>query len=199
MEWIIGACVVAIAFMLIFRKQISDLFPRIKSISNSGVTLGDAQKNSSVEVDPRKEAEDLIRQLDSDLIRETENLIKIELGKKNLLGPEAVPVLLRYFAALYIEYMFLHLYRIIWGSQIALLDYLNTQDGRTVDELKIFYEIGASQYPKGYINYSYNQWLGFLKDQVLLREDNGMIRVTVRGREFLLYLTRSGLIRNTAG
>lgn len=199
MEIAIAVVVLGIIFLVMFRKEISDLILRVKSINSSGVTVGGSQKESSVERDPREEAELLIRQLDNGLVRETEDFIKAEFAKKNLVGPEAVPVLIKYFSVVYIEYLFLNVYRIIWGSQINLLDHLNTQDGQSREALRIFYDLGASQYPDVYKNYSYDQWLGFLKDQVLLREDNGMLRITVRGREFLLYLTRSGLSRNKSG
>ena len=199
MEIVIAIVALGVIFLFMFRKQISDLFPRIKSINKDGVVLGSNQKNSSVERDPREEAELLIRQLDNELVRETEELIKTELGNKKLLGAEAVPVLIKYFAVVYIEYGFLNVYRIIWGSQINLLDYLNTQDGQTSEVLRIFYNLGVSQYSDMYKSYSYEQWLGFLKDQLLLREDQGILRITVRGREFLLYMTRLGLNRNKPG
>ncbi len=195
----IGITILGVVFLFMFRNQISDLILRIKSINSSGVTVGGSQKESLAEKDPREEAELLIQKLDSELVRETERLIKDDLANKKLGGSEAIPVLIKYFAVVYIEYLFLNLYRIIYGSQINLLDHLNTQNGQSREALQIFYNLGASQYPDIYKNYSYDQWLGFLKDQVLLREDQGMFRVTVRGREFLLYLARSGLSRNKAG
>ncbi len=195
----VAALVFGAVFIIIFKKQIIELFPRLKKFGLTGVILSENQKGSLEGTDPRREAETLIRQLDSNLIREIEDNIKAEFAQRKLSGPEAVPVLIKYFAVVYIEYLFLNIYRIIWGSQINLLDYLNTQNGQSREALKIFYDIGTSQYPDVYENYSYDQWLGYLKDQVLLREDNAMFRITVRGREFLLYLTRSGLSRNKAG
>lgn len=193
-----GAIVItAVIFFSMFKKQIIEQLPRIKTIGP--ISLGENQKGALEATDPRKEAEDLIRQLDSELVRETEDLIKTELEKRKLTGSDAVPVLIKYFTVVYIEYLFSDIYRTIYGSQINLLDYLNSQGLQSRETLKIFYDIAMSQYGDLYKNYSYDQWLGYLKTQILLREDNGLFAITVRGREFLLYLTRSGLSRNKFG
>ena len=191
--------ILGIIFLVMFRKQIIEVFPRLKTIGPTGATLSESQKGALEGTDPRREAESLIRQLDSEFVREVEDNIKAELAKKSLVGQEAVPVLTKYFAVVYIEYLFLNIYRIIFGSQISLLDYLNTQDGQTRESSKIFYELAVSQYSDFYKSYSFDQWLGYLLGQVLLREDNGILMITVRGQEFLLYLTRSRLSRNKAG
>lgn len=188
-----------VVFFVIFRKQIIGLFPRIKSIGKGWVALDSEQQKSKVEVDPQKEAESLMRQFDSALIREVEDIIKEEFNKKKLLGIEGVPVLIRSVAALSIAYSFSETYRVIWGSQLSLLDYLNTQKSQPAVALRGFYNLGATQYQSYYTAYSFEQWLGFLKDQLLTREDAGLIGITVRGREFLTYLTNSGLTRNKAG
>jgi len=199
MEMAIAFIIIIIAFFFIFKKHIEDLIGRIKSIGKDGVALETGQQESNAEIDPQKEAEALMRQFDSALIRETEDLLKTELEKKNLLGTEAVPVLIRYVAALSIAYSFSEVYRIIWGSQISLLDYLNTQSTQPVNALRVFYNSGVARYPLSYSSYSFEQWLAFLKTHLLLRDDNAMISITVRGREFLTYLTSEGLTKNKIG
>ena len=195
---IITVAIVAISFFLIFRKQIMQLFSRVKSIGPSGVSLDLAEQKSKPEVDPRAEAESLMRQLDNILIRETEDNIKAELKKRNLLGVEVVPVLIRYLAGLSIAYNFSEIYRIIFGSQLNLLDYLNTRSSQPIEALKAFYNSVASVYPL-YKEYSFEQWLGYLKSQLLIRDDSGSISITVKGREFLGFLTQLGLTRNKIG
>ena len=195
----IAVVVIFIVFFIMFRKQIIGLFSRVKSIGKGWVALDGEQQKSKSEVDPQKEAESLMRQFDSALIREVESIIKEEFNKKKLLGAEGIPVLIRSVAALSIAYAFSETYRVIWGSQLSLLDYLNAQAPQPVVALRGFYNLGTSQYPFYYTAYSFEQWLGFLKDQLLIREDGGLIGITVRGREFLAYLTTQGLSRNKAG
>jgi hypothetical protein len=196
----IAIVIISISFLLTFRKKIGGLIDRIKSIGKDGVSLESGKQITKSEVDPRKEAEALMRQFDSALIREAEDLIKADLAKKGLLGAEElIPVLIRYTAALSIAYAFSELYRIIWGSQLSLLDYLNAHSPQPITALRVFYSSGVSQYPLYYEAYTFEQWLGFLKDQLLIREDAGMIGITVRGREFLTYLTNTGLSRYKGG
>lgn len=192
--------ILGIAFFFIFRTPINGFISRVRSISKTGITTDPAQKEAGPERDPRAEAEALMRNLDNALIREAEEGITNELRQRNLLGTEALPVLVRYLAGMQIAFGFEETYRLIWGSQLSLLDYLNSQvDGQPAEALRSFYVLAASQYPEVYTGYSFEAWLGFLRDHLLIREDGGRLRVTVRGREFLAYLTRMGRTRNKAG
>ncbi len=192
--------VLGIAFFLIFRRPIIEFIARIRSISRTGITTDHTQREAAPERDPRAEAEALMRVLDNALIREVEDGITTELRQRNLLGAEAVPVLVRYLAGMQIAFGFEGTYRLIWGNQLSLLNYLNSQvDGQPAEALRPFYTLAASQYPEVYNGYSFEAWLRFLQDQVLLREDGGRLRMTVRGREFLTYLTRMGRSHNKAG
>lgn len=185
--------ILGIAFFLVFRHAIAALIGRIRSITKSGISTDPSQKAGTAERDPRAEAEALMRALDSALIREVEEGIKKELGDRNLLGAEAVPVLIRYLAGMQIAIGFEESYRLIWGSQLNLLTYLNSQpDGQPTEAMRLFYTLASSQYPEAYEGYSFEAWLGFVRDHLLLREDGGRLRITVRGREFLAYLTRMG-------
>jgi len=189
-----------IAFFIIFRQKINELIDRIRTIGKSGVSVDPAQKEATTERDPRAEAEALIRELDSTLIREVEEHITNEFQQRRLSGDEAFRVVKRYLAVTYIALSFEVTYRLIWGSQLNLLDYLNSQiDGQPTEALRPFYVLASSQYPEWYGGYSFEQWLGFLRDQLLIREDAARIRITVRGREFLTHLTRMGYMRNKAG
>lgn len=192
--------VLGIAFFLIFRRSIIEFIARIRSISKTGITTDRTQREAAPERDPRAEAEALMRVLDNVLIREVEDGITTELRQRNLLGAEAVPVLVRYLAGMQIAFGFEETYRLIWGGQLSLLNYLNSQvDGHPAEALRPFYTLAASLYPEAYNGYSFEAWLGFLRDQVLLREDGGRLRITIRGREFLMYLARMGRSHNKAG
>lgn len=197
-----GACVLVIlgiAFFIIFREEIRKLIQNIRKIEKSGLTLYSAQKESPTDKDPKAEAEALMREFDSALLREMEDYISQDLRQRNLTGAEAVPVLVRHMATAYISLSFEATYRLIWGSQLAVIVYLNAHPGQPVDAMRTFYVVAASQYPALYQGYPFETWLGFLKDSVLVREDGGALSITVRGREFLLYLTQNGYTMEKAG
>jgi hypothetical protein len=188
----VGVVVLGVIFLFMFRTDIRELIRSIRKIDKSGVTLASMQKDPPTERDPKAEAEALLREFDSALLRELEDSISEDLRRRNLTGAEAIPVLVRHLASAYIGWTFEITYRTIWGTQLSLLEYLNANPGQPVDAVRPFYEIGASVYSGRYQGYPIQQWLGFLKDSLLLREDGGVLNITVRGREFLLYLTRYG-------
>jgi hypothetical protein len=191
----VGAVILGVVFLIMFRAEIRELMRSIRKIDKSGLTLSSMQRDHPVEKDPKAEAEALLRELDSSLLREVEEFIHQDLRQRNLTGAEAVPVLVRYLASAYIGASFEVIYRTIWGSQISLLEYLNANPTQPVDAIRPFYEIGASVYSAIYQGYPIEKWLGFLKDSLLMREDGGVLNITVKDREFLLYLTRCGYPR----
>ena len=196
----IGLVVLGIAFFIIFYKPICRLIDRIRSISKTGITTDTNQREAVRERDPRAEAEALMRELDNQLIREVETAITDDLRRRNLLGAEGVPVLVRYLAGMQIAFSFEETYGLIWGSQINLLHYLNTQAiGLPREAIRPFYSLADAQYPEIYKGYPFEAWLGFMLNRLLIREDNGQLRVTIRGREFLTFLTRLGRSLDKAG
>jgi len=196
----VAIVIVCIVFFCIFRRPIADLIGRIRSLSKDGFRMDASQKGGTPAQDPRAEAEKLMRELDSALGREVEGMITDALRQRALLGAEGVPVLIRYLAALSIAFSFEQVYRVIFGSQLNLLTYLNSEvSGQPIEVLRVFYTLAASQYPDFYNSYAFERWLGYLKDNTLVREDAGRLSITVRGREFLAYLTRTGYSLNKVG
>lgn len=193
MEMAIAVTVLGLAFFLLFRKNIDGAISRMRNIDKSGVAFDSVQRGAQPERDPPSEAEALKRELDNALVREAEDFIKNEFKKRGLSVEESLNIAIRYLAATHLALQFENVFRIIWGSQLRLLSDLNTRPtGQPIDTLKSFYESGAKVFPDVYKNYPFEKWLGFLQEFGLIRSDNGTIRVTVRGREFLTYLTREG-------
>ncbi len=65
---------------------------------------------------------------------------------------------------------FENLYTLIFGSQILLLQDLNSAflTGRPLERAKSFYENAVKTFPPVYQNYSFDQWLTFLVNSGLL-------------------------------
>lgn len=73
-------------------------------------------------------------------------------------------MLIRYLASMSIILGFEQIYRAIWGSQLSLLTYLNTQpDGQPSEAVRPFYTLAATQYSDTYAHYSFESWWDFLK------------------------------------
>ena len=166
-------------------------------MGKGGVELDTEQSKREIQQSPIKTADDLIKGIDGQLIRELENEFKQRL--EGMPDSEKIKALSRLFAASLWSYMAMDTYRLIFGSQIAALEFLNSQDRVPREALRPFYSAAVIQYADFYQDYSYDHWFGFLLSQSLVKNDGGLIGITVRGREFLHHLVRDGLPKVKAG
>lgn len=83
-------------------------------------------------------------------------------------------------------------YRTIWGSQLQLLQVLNSGP-MPVESSKSYYDKATQEYPLPYQTYNFDQWVAFLVESALVRrEADGQLMITIRGRGFLRFLIESG-------
>jgi hypothetical protein len=117
-------------------------------------------------------------------------------SKKVLPGPAREREVLDFAAAAVIIGFFERTYLLIFGSQIAALQALNSaagEGGFPVDILKTWYELGVLKGPELYANYSFDQWLGFLESaQLVARLPDNKVTISINGRGFLKYLIHQG-------
>ena len=64
-------------------------------MGRDGIAIGPSDQQATPPPDPRAEAEAVMRMLDDLVLVETETALRAELGRRNLLGPEAVGPLIR--------------------------------------------------------------------------------------------------------
>lgn len=97
---------------------------------------------------------------------------------------------------------FENIYALIFGSQILALHDLNGvfTVGRHLSELKPTYDAITTQTPEFYKDYSFDHWLGFLINKDLVQLDqNGVVKLTVNGRDFLRWLVLAGKSNSKPG
>lgn len=142
-----------------------------------------------------------MRQPASQLLREHEDEIAAWLRERGLTGTETIPLLTRYVAAVNINFAFERIYRLIFGSQLRLLQHMNTQPAGQlpVSAAQVFYIAARAQHLQFYTTYPFDQWLQFLINSVLVKRIDSRIGITVRGGEFLTHLTKEGLTLNKEG
>ncbi len=82
----------------------------------------------------------------------------------------------------------------IFKSQLLMLTELNRRGGfMPLNDAKPYYDKAVTDFPKIYSNYSYNQWVSFMKqEQLLIQHPDDRLEITVRGKDFLKYLTHWG-------
>lgn len=138
---------------------------------------------------------ELMRALDSSTLRLQENSIKEDLENRGLRNSEAIEVLIRYLANAQITLVFNEIDYEIWGSQVDLLQFLNSSPGSSAEELTTFYNLAVqrSTNPIEFINnQTFEQYLQFLTSYELITELEGSYHISHIGRDFLLFLTARG-------
>lgn len=180
--------------LLIFRKPIIDLINRITKVGYGSKSI---EANQQITASEKKSEE--ISHIDRvvGLFRpETIEMFREEVSKETEVSnlktsDEKIERLTNYSSLLYIMRHFDNLYNNIFGSQIRILEYINSHSQITRESTKFIYENAKKNNPKFYENYSYNNYLNFLFDYILIREDDGILNITILGVDFLKYLTES--------
>lgn len=135
--------------------------------------------------------EDFYRTYDGELLKEVEAGLRTTVEKYP--SGERENFLVRLISAGIVGYWFDLDWAYIFKSQVLALQELNTRDLKR-EGLLAYYDKAVAQYPVPYANYSFEQWLGWLRTNVLIREDGDLIKITIRGKEFLknmVHLRRS--------
>lgn len=82
----------------------------------------------------------------------------------------------------------------IFKSQLLMLAELNRRNGHLpLLSAKRYYDEAVKTYPRIYANYSFEQWLNYMKnEQLLLQHPSDMLEITHRGKDLLRYLAHWG-------
>jgi hypothetical protein len=82
----------------------------------------------------------------------------------------------------------------IFKSQLLMLADVNRRNGNLpLSDAKTYYDKAASEYPKIYENYSFQQWMDYMySQQLLIRHPSDMLEITYRGNDLLKYLAHWG-------
>jgi hypothetical protein len=125
-----------------------------------------------------------------------EQFIKSELERLGFTASDAetTEVLVRQLATQLCVSHFERVYRLIFGSQISALDLLNTSGPLLADVIKsIFFTTAGNFEPDFYQNFTFEQWLSFLVASSLVAREDDTLRITVVGRDFLVWTVNAGL------
>jgi hypothetical protein len=132
-----------------------------------------------------------------------ENAIKAHLDRMGfaLGAPLTTEILIRNLAFNQAIASAERLYRLIFGSQIALLKALNVGTPKTEDEVRQFFERAKRKAPKFYGDYQYETWRDFLLGQAAIARDaeTGLYGITQNGREFLSWMVGQGIAEDKIG
>jgi hypothetical protein len=193
LAWPAVVFLLGLVAIFVFRGPLSRFLDRAKRIGKDGIEAGQSIQEKATEIKPSP-TEDFLKSFDNALLVKREEFIRNELLKLQINQPtEREKVLIRLLAAFSLIQAFENAYMFIWGSQIGVLEYLNSASQDTpLDFLKPWYEEAVGRQPELYKNYSFDQWLGFLEGHYLIVRRGGAVTISLEGREFLKYLVDRG-------
>lgn len=123
--------------------------------------------------------------------------IEDDINKMKLSDKDAKELLTKHLAAMQLVFLAERAYRLIFGSQIALLKGLNTAGSAPEDKLRQYYEGVKTIHPQFYATYPFESYMGFLVSQGLINKNqDGQYFVTDVGKEFLKWLTDAAVSEN---
>ena len=185
---------VAIFGILLLVKPIANLINRVTKVGYGNKTFEASQqtltkKKEEQEISEIDRAIGLFRPETIDMfINAVEEETEIQKLKTDI---EKIERLKNYSTIIYIMRHFDSIYNSMFGSQIRILERLNTLQPETKESLKFYYENARKNNPKFFENYPYEDYLNFLFNFTLIRIDDGIIQLTILGVDFLKYLTES--------
>jgi len=228
---VLGWPVAAVVLGLVFKRYISNLLTRATRLSlKHGDTLIEATAGSGIESaseqtekvdkptaaslsaplsEPPREVDEAARQEMKDFgkgiaaVQVNEELIRNHLARFNfaLDNPETAEILIRNLAFVQLLYRAERLYRLIFGSQISLLKYLNVMGAKPDVDIQPFYEKARKKFPKFYDGYPYEQWREFLIGQMVMVHDaeKDVYGINQAGKDFLGWIVHEGLSEEKQG
>jgi len=182
--WQQGALALIYGFMLIWAIGVTVMMARqsehARSFTQSAAKpeVGTPEQFAAIDK--------IYKTYDNQLLHETEELFRAS-AKKCQAGDEREAFLIRSLATITILSFFESTWYSIFASQLAALEQLNMRFLK-VEDLHPYFQLNADQRPQ----YQFESWFGYLKTQVLVRQDGYNVGITVRGREFLKYLVEYG-------
>lgn len=194
LAWPAVALILGLVAIFVFRGPLSRFLDRAKKIGKTGIEAAGPEQETRSEIKPSP-ADEFMRLFDNELLVQREQWIRGQLETR--LGgdqTERERVLIRVIAASSIVQQFETAYRFIWGSQLGVLEFLNTvgASGLPKDVLTTFYNQAAAREPSWYAEYTFDQWLGFLQSSQLITMRNDQVLITIEGREFLKFVLHQG-------
>jgi hypothetical protein len=193
----------AVFFVLLFRAPIAGFLTRVKSVGRHGVSTLATSGQRSIEQQAEapastREVQDLMQSFDPPALRQHEQALIADPQSRRLDSTsDTTKILVRYLAKTRLLLACEFIYRLIFGSQIALLKTINSRGGNITEaDAHQFYQAVATKYPDVFPADQPAPYLDFLIRQNLIFRPDDHFLLTDFGREFLVWLAQTGASEN---
>ena len=191
-----------IVCLLFFHVQLRALLDRITSIDKTGIRT---QPNPEIQrEDPKKieAAQELLLAIGNTVVlQDIESRIRNELTTRQLsVEGETTKVLIKYLAAAQVGLEFEQIQNLIFGSQIYLLKKLNqvTGQGQSFALIESHFEHVQKMFNDSFADWTLEKYLHFLLERRLIVLLDSRYHITNLGKEYLVWMARTGRAENNA-
>jgi hypothetical protein len=200
---------VLLAFFVVFHNPISSLLQKLIRVGSKngffGLEFDPQSKQETSEVgsetrilknasESKQELERHYQQSGTELIIAREGEITTLMQGLDLNEAEKIRFLLRDYVFFEFCTFFERTIKAIWGSQYALLKFLNGRTPCPREYIEInFYVPAKAKYPGFFEHYTFEQYLEFLySSNLIIKINPNNVGITKLGVEFLIYVVKSG-------
>jgi len=191
-----------VVFLLVFQAQLRALLGRITSIDKTGIRT---QPNPEIQrEDPKKieAAQELLLAIGNTVVlQDIEGRIRNELTTRQLsVEGDTTKVLIKYLAAAQVGLEFEQIQNLIFGSQIYLLKKLNqvAGQGQSLALIESHFEHFQKMFNDSFADWTLEKYLQFLFERRLIVLEDGRHHITNLGKEYLVWMARTGRAENNA-
>ena len=209
--WPIAAVLIVLVVTLIFRGPLASLINRARRAtirgtsvdfgSDPSTTVAKQQESKTVSVaDPTS----LAPPPPSEVYEPIEKELQKTITTINAAPDVERAWLVRTIAMLRVMHAHEIVYRLIVGSQIALILEANTLASPDTNRARAIFDAIKTAFPDVYANFPFETWLNYPVNQGLLRIEAAStgpatVKITPLGRDFLHYLVNTGLTSGKSG
>lgn len=187
--------IAAIAIARIFRTEIKNLFLRVTKVSFSGAEFGlSHQKSPEDSVEKKSLSQIETNELADPTMQRIESKNSKELA--TFQPEDREKILLRALTVAQLEKNFSIAYTSIFGSQIRALDLLNSRAVARVEAEELFK--ANSEGDTVLSSWTLDQYMNYLLAWEFVEYHDGTYKITETGRNFLRFLTNTGLSKERA-
>ncbi|HEX8275817.1 MAG TPA: hypothetical protein VF615_24490 [Longimicrobiaceae bacterium] len=186
--------------LVMFRAQVRAFLGRTQSVGKGWLVASPVEQQALTPATPDVVGE-FLDSFSAEIVRIQETTIREDLTRRQMIGhPELEKVLIRSLAATQVALNFEQIHGVIWDGQVQLLEILNTATSgmeRALVERVYVEEFQAKKL--FYKTIDFDTYLAWLFEKVLIREDDGMLAITLLGREYLKWIVETGKFKRGVG
>lgn len=194
--WPLVALIGGIFIFIFFRKEVSSFINRIRSVGKGSIETTSGAREEAAAKTGNTARREFMENPQSVVLSEQEQRIKADLISRGLESnnKDTIDVLVRELAQTQLDNAFLDTYYLIYGSELRLLQHLNSITGAayTDGQLSRYVDVVRAQFPNRPNIESRESFMSVLVvSNLVTRNDNGYF-ITELGREFLAWIVRQG-------